>query len=123
MIFIVGPTAIGKSELALNFAKKNGLVIFSGNPNNDIKFSKNQISSVLRKEIIIKGVWNSTFKKKMNNWKFAENFLRSSNNSNLEQLITHTTDLEKSPILLNKIYLAKNKKINLGYIKGIIKSF
>ena len=57
----------------------------------------------------------------MNNWKFAENFLRSSNNSNLEQLITHTTDLEKSPILLNKIYLAKNKKINLGYIKGIIK--
>ena len=108
---------------SLNFAKKNGLVIFSGNPNNDIKFSKNQISSVLRKEIIIKGVWNSTFKKKMNNWKFAENFLRSSNNSNLEQLITHTTDLEKSPILLNKIYLAKNKKINLGYIKGIIKSF
>ena len=99
------------------------MVIFSGNPNNDIKFSKNQISSVLRKEIIIKGVWNSSFKKKMNNWKFAENFLRSSNNSNLEQLITHTTDLEKSPILLNKIYLAKNKKINLGYIKGIIKSF
>ena len=42
---------------------------------------------------------------------------------NLEQLITHTVDLEKSPMLLNKIYLAKNKKTKLNYIKGIIKSF
>ena len=84
------------------------MVVFSGNPNNDIKFNRNQISSILRKEIIIKGVWNSSFKKKNNNWKSAENFLKSTNASNLEQLITHTVDLEKSPMLLHKIYLAKN---------------
>jgi|TARA_B100000959_G_scaffold268049_1_gene312304 threonine dehydrogenase-like Zn-dependent dehydrogenase len=108
---------------SLNFVKKNGLVVFSGNPNNDIKFNKNQISSILRKEIIIKGVWNSSFKRKNNNWKSAENFLKSANNNNLEELITHTVDLEKSPVLLNKIYLAKNKKTKLNYIKGIIKSY
>ena len=108
---------------SLNFVKKNGLVVFSGNPNNDIKFNKYQISSILRKEIIIKGVWNSSFKKKNNNWKSAENFLKSAYASNLEQLITHTVDLEKSPMLLHKIYLAKNKKTKLNYIKGIIKSY
>ena len=59
----------------------------------------------------------------MNNWKSAENFLGNVRNSNLEQLITHTIDLERSPTLLNKIYLAKNKKTKLNYIKGIIKSF
>ena len=77
---------------SLNFVKKSGVVIFSGNPNNDIKLNKNQISNILRKEIIIKGVWNSSFKKKMNNWKSAENFLGNVHNSNLGQLITHTID-------------------------------
>ena len=108
---------------SLNFVKKSGVVIFSGNPNNHIKLHKNQISNILRKEIIIKGVWNSSFKKKINNWQSAENFLGNAHNDNLEQLITHTIDLEKSPALLNKIYLAKNKQTKLNYIKGIIKSF
>ena len=95
----------------------------SGNPNNDIKFNKYQVSNILRKELIIKGVWNSSFKKRDDNWVSAENFLRDIHNDNLGELITHTADLEKSPKLLNKIYLAKNKKINLSYIKGTIKSF
>ena len=30
---------------------------------------------------------------------------------------------EKSAKLLNKIYVSKNKKTNLNYIKGIIRSF
>ena len=107
---------------SLNFVKKNGSIIFSGNPNNDIKFSKNQISSILRKELIIRGVWNSSFKKKMNNWRSAENFLSNIQNSNLGQLITHEVNLENSAGLLNKIYISKNRKTNLNYIKGLIKS-
>ncbi len=108
---------------SVNFAKKNGIIIFSGNPNDDTKFSKNQISNILRKEIVIKGVWNSSFKNQNNNWKSAENFLAGSQNNNIEQLITHTVDLESSSKLLKKIYLAKNKNIKLNYIKGLIKSF
>ena len=96
---------------------------FSGNPNNDIKFNKNNISNILRKELMIKGVWNSSFKKKINNWKSAENFLGNTYSYNLEQLITHTVTLEESKTLLNKIYLAKSKKTNLNYIKGVIKSY
>lgn len=108
---------------SINFAKKNGLVIFSGNPNDDIKFNKNNISNILRKELTIKGVWNSSFKKKINNWKSAEDFLGNTYSYNLEQLITHTATLEESKTLLNKIYLAKSKKTNLNYIKGVIKSY
>ena len=47
---------------SINFAKKNGLVIFSGNPNKDIKLDIYNTSNILRKELIIKGVWNSSFK-------------------------------------------------------------
>ena len=81
------------------------------------------MSNILRKELMIKGVWNSSFKKKRNNWRSAENFLGNTYDSNLEQLITHSVTLEESKTLLNKIYMAKNKKTNLNYIKGIIKSF
>ena len=88
-----------------------------------IKFSRNQIGDILRKELIIKGVWNSSFKKKMNNWKSAENFLANIQNSNLGQLITHAVGLENSAELLNKIHISKNRKTNLNYIKGLIKSF
>ena len=108
---------------SINYVKKNGTIIFSGNPNNDIKFSKKQMSSILRKEIVIKGVWNSSFKKKRNNWKSAENFLLNTCNNDFDQLITHTVELEKSPELLEKIYLSKSRKIKFNYLKGLIKSF
>jgi len=108
---------------SLDFVKKDGVIIYTGNPNDDVKFKKKEISNILRKEIIIKGVWNSSFKKKKNNWDSAENFLKNEKNQNLKQLITHTISLEKSPDLLNKIYQSKNKKTKINYIKGLIKNF
>ena len=77
----------------------------------------------MRKELIIRGVWNSSFKKKLNNWDSAEVFLSKSKNSSIEELITHTSNLEKAKDLFQNIHLAKSKRKKFNYIKGLIKFF
>ena len=48
---------------ALHFAKKDGTVIYSGNIDKKL-FTKAQASNILRKQLTIKGIWNSSFKSK-----------------------------------------------------------
>lgn len=108
---------------SVNFAKKSGVVIYAGNPSNDAIFIKKEISTILRKELIIRGVWNSSFKKKLNNWDSAEFFLSKSKNSSIEELITHTSNLENAKDLFQNIHLAKSKRKKFNYIKGLIKIF
>jgi L-iditol 2-dehydrogenase len=106
---------------ALDFAKKEGTVIYSGNINKGLVIKKNQVSNILRKQLNIKGIWNSTFKSKVNNWKQAEKFITK--NFQLERLITHTTDLNDAADLMKQIYLKKNGKLKNNYLKGVIKNF
>tara|TARA_Y100001958_G_C21236343_1_gene562864 strand:- start:1981 stop:3060 length:1080 start_codon:yes stop_codon:yes gene_type:complete len=106
---------------ALNFAKKDGTVIFAGNIDNQLLFTKNQVSNILRKQLTIKGIWNSSFKSKIDNWKKSEKFI--SNNHNMDQLITHVSELDSAAELLKNIYLKKKGEIKNNYLKGLIKSF
>ncbi len=106
---------------ALNFAKKDGTVIYSGNIDKKLIFSKNQVSDILRKQLTIKGIWNSSFKSKIDNWKKSEKFI--SNNYGMDQLITHVSELDGAADLLKNIYLKKKGKIKNNYLKGLIKSF
>lgn len=103
----------------LDFVKKDGQVVYSGNIDKDILFKKKQISNILRKQILIKGIWNSTFKTKNNNWKKADSFLSS--NQSIKNLITHETSLNDSGKLMKKIYNMKNGIIKNNYLKGVIK--
>lgn len=104
---------------AINFVNKNGLILYTGNINKDLLLKKNEVSNILRKEVTIKGIWNSTFKIKNNNWNQAKNFLMS--NFYLEELITHTSDLAVANDLLKNINLMKKGKLKNNYIKGLIK--
>ncbi len=106
---------------AINFAKKGGLVLYSGNINKNLLIKKNEVSNILRKELSIKGVWNSTFKSKVDNWKQAEKFLNT--NQEIENLITHIADLNDSANLLIDINLKKTGKVKNDYLKGLIKTF
>jgi len=105
---------------SLRFVKKNGNVVFSGNINKNLIISQSQVSNILRKQITIKGVWNSSFKSKINHWKQAENFI--SENKKIEELITHTVDFSDTASLLKKIFLMKTGKLKNDYLKGIIKN-
>lgn len=106
---------------ALKYAKKDGVVIYSGNINKKLILDIDEVSNILRKQLTIKGVWNSTFKSKIDNWKQAEKFIVQ--NNHLDQLITHTTDLNNAPSLMEQIHLKKLGKIKNNYLKGLIKSF
>ena len=106
---------------ALNFAKKDGTIIFAGNIDKKLLLAKNQVSNILRKQLTIKGIWNSSFKSKIDNWKKSEKFI--SNSHNMDQLITHISELDGAAELLKNIYLKKKGKIKNNYLKGLIKSF
>ena len=106
---------------ALHFAKKDGTVIYSGNIDKKLLFTKAQASNILRKQLTIKGIWNSSFKSKIDNWKKSEKFIY--NNYDMDQLITHVSELDGAAELLKNIYLKKKGKIKNNYLKGLIKSF
>ena len=96
---------------ALNFAKKDGTIIFAGNIDKKLLLTKNQVSNILRKQLTIKGIWNSSFKSKIDNWKKSEKFI--SNSHNMDQLITHISELDGAAELLKNIYLKKREKLRI----------
>ena len=106
---------------AIMFAKKDGKVFYSGNINKSLIFKKNEVSDILRKQINIKGVWNSSFKCNNNNWNQAHSFLLKS--KELEELITHEINLENSAQLLDTINEMKKGIRKNDYVKGIIKNY
>ncbi len=106
---------------SIEYAKKGGHVIYAGNIDKGFEISKNQISNILRKEVTIKGIWNSSYKSKNDNWIYAEKFI--SNTRGLERLISHKVDLTNAAQLMQNIYKMKNGKLKNNYLKGIIKCY
>jgi len=94
---------------------------YSGNIDKSLFLKKNEVSDILRKQINIKGVWNSSFKTKNNDWKQAHTFLLE--NKRFEELISHETNLENSAKLLDLINEMKKGKRKNNYIKGVIKNY
>ena len=112
------------NENAINIALSNldaeGQFIVYGNIYKNVKVTKKNYNFLLRKELEVKGVWNSTFKCKKNNWKQAQTFLIK-NYDKILPLISHIVNLKDAKKLMDKIYLNKIKKKKLNYLKGIIK--
>lgn len=72
-----------------------GKIILVGNPYEDLSIEKNAYWSVLRKQITIKGSWNSSYNSRVNDWKQALKIFESGE-LNLRGLITHTFSMEES---------------------------
>lgn len=56
--------AVGTPEsvdLALNIARPGGTVVLMGNPSRDILLTQNTYWRILRKQLIVKGTWNSYY--------------------------------------------------------------
>lgn len=59
---------------ALNFADMAAAVVLVGNPDNDKTIPRNVYWTILRKELTLKGVWNSSRSRENNEWqKVVEN--------------------------------------------------
>lgn len=111
------------SESALNTSldavKRNGNICILGNPLGPITVSANNYSKLLRKEVSIKGSWNSSYKKVDNDdWIFAlESIL---NGFSPSKYVSHEIGLDELDDFLLKCWNHKNKNKFFKHIKGLV---
>ena len=89
--------AVGTNEAIENYVKcaaALGTVVLVGNPYDDLKMEKNVYWSILRKQITVKGSWNSNYNDRINDWKEAIGEFETSDLDFLG-LVTHTFRLEE----------------------------
>lgn len=93
-IVFEGTGASNSLELGLDIVKKSGTIVTLGNPSTDISLSRNSYWKILRKQLSVKGTWNSRFKAPHNDWEEIIKLLESQQ-LEISKLITHRFPLEK----------------------------
>ena len=78
----------------LKAVRAAGTVVLMGNPSGDILLNQDDYWAILRKQLTLKGTWNSDYGKGVNNdWDRALKYL-SSGKLDISGLVTHTFALE-----------------------------
>ena len=105
-IVIEGTGASNMLEKAITLVSRKGVVVVMGNPSNDISLNKNSYWQILRKELIIKGTWNSVFGiDGKSDWNDVFSLMKTGK-LNIKNLISHKINLKN---LMDGILLMKNK--------------
>ena len=87
----------------LSYVKARGTVIFVGNPQSDVVLDKKIYWKILRQELVIKGVWNSSYP---SDW---EAVLENISSIPCDKLITHTFKLSDGMKAFDTLIEAKFK--------------
>lgn len=93
--FSIGLEGTGSSScisFILDRIAPEGNIVLYGNPHGDIEIVKDSYWKILRKQLTLKGTWNSSFGMKDNDWEEIIGMLESGK-LKLEPLITHTLPL------------------------------
>lgn len=101
-------------EQAIEIVKSRGKVIFVGNPTEDLHIPQKTYWKILRSEITVKGIWNSDYKNKEDDWSKAINFLTLEKDI-LQQVITNRFTLTE----VKEAFEIMEKKNGL-VIKGVM---
>ena len=111
------PKSVKKS---IEICKPGGLIILMSNISSEVTIPADIFSSILRKEITIKGSWNSSFSHiQKNDWK--ETIKLFKNGFKPSDFISHRVDLNEVPETLKRLYLHKTRKKQFQAIKALIK--
>ncbi|MFC1546268.1 galactitol-1-phosphate 5-dehydrogenase [bacterium] len=109
---------------SLKLVKSHGTVLWAGNITGALLLEKSMVSSMLRKEITLKGVWNSSFTHKDNDdWHDSLHYLEKDNNI-VKNLITHCIELKQGPDFFKTLFMRKSgqkNNFNQTYIKAVFK--
>ena len=106
-------------EAAILMCNPGGTIILVGNPLSDASISKDFYSQILRKELSIKGSWNSSFKSSVrDDWQLSMEILNSGYKPS--QYITHRSSLSNAHFLLEGIASKGSKPEFSNFIKGLI---
>lgn len=105
-VAIEGTGASNMIALSLRLIRRKGVIVTMGNPSSDISLSQKDFWQLLRKEICIKGTWNSSFGiSGKSDWKNIFELLVNKK-LNLKSLISHRLKLSE---LMDGILIMKNK--------------
>jgi len=117
-VVIEGTGAGAALGLAIECVKTFGTVLMMGNPHRDTTIKLHQHSQILRKELTIQGIWNSHYAQSpINEWHYTVKML-DAGIMQVEDLITHRSDLEDLPQLCEDIYNRKVSICKALYSKG-----
>lgn len=113
-IVIEGTGASQSLSVGLKIARSGGEIILLGNPIGDVNLSKDVFWKILRKQLVLKGTWNSSFGTDKSDWVKALSLIKT-RNLLLTPLISHTLPfnslydglklMQDSEIFTNKVML------------------
>jgi len=94
----------------IQVVRKLGKVIFMGNIETDVVLDAKTVSSILRKQIVMYGTWNSSFTSlPKNEWTTSLSFMN--NGLNIKSLISHQFPLERAKEAIEMMF-HKNQFFN-----------
>lgn len=105
----------GKSETfnyCLQTVSSFGTVICMGNPVEDIHTERDAYWTILRKQLTLKGTWNSSFHVRHSDWQMVRNMVESKK-LKLDQLVTKTYCLDNAKQAFDDIYYRKNESVHI----------
>lgn len=103
-IVIEGTGSGAALNQGINCVRAGGNIALMGNPNRDTVLSLKNHSQILRKELNLFGIWNSSYcDAKRNEWRYTVEKMELGELV-VEDLITHRADLDNLPALMKQIH-------------------
>jgi L-iditol 2-dehydrogenase len=91
-------------EQALRMARPLGRVVMMGNPAGDVRLPQATVSQLLRKQLTVRGTWNSSFAAvPLNEWEVVIAML-AAGRLHLSPLISHRVSLAEGPAALRMMH-------------------
>ncbi len=75
--------------------KPHGHVVLMGNPARDMTITQSVYSQILRREITLRGTWNSSYNQQINDWEATAKAMADGDLIDYEALITHRYPLDR----------------------------
>ncbi len=80
-------------ESSILTVKKGGTIVLTGNPYGDLNLPKASYWKILRKELTVKGTWNSSYNDTCNDWKDCIKMIENGE-IDISKLVTHAFKME-----------------------------
>lgn len=108
--------AVATYRTSVFYGRDQAQLIWIGNIQGELRFSKTEISSILRKELDIHGVWNSEYQPNgPSDWKDAVEMIKT--DDWIKNLVMHSVPLSEGKELLESMYEANKHVTPHSFIK------
>lgn len=102
-------------ENTILMTKNSGTIVAVGNPKGDFFLKKDIYWKILRKQLILKGTWNSNYNEKINDWKEAAKLMQE-NKFPFKKLITNVFTLEEYQKAFELLADKEKEKIKIMFV-------